>query len=244
MATGNPDSDPLAPLLAAFRTGAPTQRHDAARELTALGAAAEPAVPDLLTALRDEDLALRPLAAEALAAVGEPAVRPIVEALLEPDPDYRRALLLVLGRLGPAAAVARPVIEAACQDPLLRSLAERVRRQVCPTTRERLEEWLGPWGRRGLVLAAVVVAAVVLAAVVGQGDRLAVVGDPEAMKTAWALALTAAAVGALVGGSRWGVPGAVLGGLACGAAGGYVGYLIAELLNDVVRPLVKALGQF
>jgi HEAT repeat protein len=96
----------------------PYVRGFAVWSLGELGAAAEPAVPALVAALRDED-DVPGVAAQALAKIG-PAARAAVPALLEvlgrDDARRRWNAAGALGRIGPGARAATPALAAALRD--------------------------------------------------------------------------------------------------------------------------------
>ncbi|MBI2921951.1 MAG: HEAT repeat domain-containing protein [Planctomycetes bacterium] len=88
-------------------TAEPT-RLAAARELGALGAAAAPAVPDLVALLGDA--ALRPAACAALVQIGDPAVDALVTALQHDVPEVRTAAAATLGKLGARTPAVAPAL--------------------------------------------------------------------------------------------------------------------------------------
>src|SRR5438105_5051063 len=106
----------VAAFLHAMKEGTRKERAAALRDLGPLGSRAEPAIPALVELLRDRDLSLREHAAEVLARIGRPSVRPLVEALATDDPDVRKAVLVVLGWLGPEAAEAVAAVEGLLED--------------------------------------------------------------------------------------------------------------------------------
>ncbi len=110
------ESDELAPLVRALRDGNQTERAAALRDLPALGARAEPAIPVLLKLLRHRNLALRRQTGETLARLGRPGVRALLNGLSDDDADFRKAIVVVLGWIGPDAAEAVPALEALAED--------------------------------------------------------------------------------------------------------------------------------
>jgi len=92
------------------------ETRNAAMELLAeIGAAAQPALESMVAGLADEDVAYRANAAMAIAAIGAEAKAavPGLEKLLGDEssaPEARYAAAYALGRIGPAAAVAEPLV--------------------------------------------------------------------------------------------------------------------------------------
>jgi HEAT repeat protein len=83
-------------------TGTVEQRRQAALDLQQLGPKAEPAIPVLVTAMRDADPELRLRAAQALGAIGKTknaVVEALIVALRDENADVRRAAVDAFGRL-------------------------------------------------------------------------------------------------------------------------------------------------
>src|SRR5436190_21877318 len=83
-----------------------------------------------------------------MAAAAEPEVDRLLLALKDPDPEARRAAVVRLGRLGPAAAPASRRLAEALSDPLLRHAAAlalvRIGPDCVPALRATLQD--GPVG--------------------------------------------------------------------------------------------------
>lgn len=97
----------------------PFQRLHAATVLGLMGEAAQGAVPALVEALRDDDLAVRRMVTAALGEIGpaaRTAVPVLVAALRDRSPAVRRRAAYSLGELGGAAFKAVPALAAALQD--------------------------------------------------------------------------------------------------------------------------------
>jgi len=95
-----------------------SQNDDIARSATrSLGRAGRAVLPRLVVALRSEDETLRRRATEAVVWMGEPGVTALIGALNDSAPAVRRAAARGLGRLGPLAAQAEPVLLRAVNDP-------------------------------------------------------------------------------------------------------------------------------
>jgi HEAT repeat protein len=73
--------------------------------------AAAPAAADLAQALEDSDSRVREAAAEALAILGEPAVEPLGKYVDSKRPATRQLAIACLGKIGPAAKSALPLVE-------------------------------------------------------------------------------------------------------------------------------------
>lgn len=78
-------------------------RKNAARELGQLGARAEKAVPSLVKALEDNDVAVRDEVEVALSKIGEVAVPGLLDGLKNEDQFVRVRIVTILGNIGPAA---------------------------------------------------------------------------------------------------------------------------------------------
>ena len=92
-------------------------REAAARSLGLLGSAAEPAIPNLVAALRDEEGRVRWEAAEALGRIGgTTAVPALTNCLHDPDIPARQSAAFALGQIGPEAQEAVPALARALQD--------------------------------------------------------------------------------------------------------------------------------
>jgi HEAT repeat protein len=109
--------DPIAPLLQRLRSADVFDRSHAAKALGALGAAAEPAVPALVLALRDENATVAGEALEALCRIGTPAVRALVVALEGTDAKLRHQAAVALSRIEPTDPVAVKALVKALKDP-------------------------------------------------------------------------------------------------------------------------------
>src|SRR5207249_721903 len=79
----------------------------------------ELALTYLIDALHDADLSVRAGAADVLAVFGQAAVPAFLEAWHGQDSDGRQRLIVTLGKIGPSAALAVPLLKSALADPLL-----------------------------------------------------------------------------------------------------------------------------
>jgi HEAT repeat protein len=75
-----------------------------------MGAAAEPAIPLLEEASKDTDKQVASLAVQALAEISAQTLRSITNLLSDPDPAIRISACVALGKLGPAAKAAVPLL--------------------------------------------------------------------------------------------------------------------------------------
>lgn len=235
-------SDIVTRWIQAFRYGSAAERRTALGHLGSVGSAAADAIPDLIAALRDADLAIRTGAADALVKMGTAAVAPLVEALLDEDADFRRAVILTLGQIGPEAAAAIPVLTAARTDAqLAAAAAEALARIGEPPPTE-----VGSHLARTLPLALLITASVGLLA----GAVIALIWITGALQPDNPLALTLGGVGGVlggvlgvvIGGSWWGRAGALVGLVVVGMAGYVLGSFLGCLAALLLEPLVRALS--
>ncbi|QPC84394.1 HEAT repeat domain-containing protein [Phototrophicus methaneseepsis] len=106
---------PAVPYLAQLvREADPGTRYLAAQALSKIGDEAESAVPDLLVALRFDDMFLRMAITAALINIGHPSVPGLVKALFDDNKAVRRASAKALGKIGSDRAI--PPLEVACKD--------------------------------------------------------------------------------------------------------------------------------
>ena len=106
---------PAVPFLSQLvREADPGTRYLAAQALSKIGDEAESAVPDLLVALRFDDMFLRMASTGALISIGHPAVPGLVKALFDDNKAVRRASAMALGKIGSNRAI-KP-LEVACND--------------------------------------------------------------------------------------------------------------------------------
>ncbi len=118
--------------LPAFRQGLADQdaavRLVAAARLRQLKTAAAPAAEELAQALEDGDGSVREVAAEALVEVGAPAVEPLLKQVDSKTARTRQLAIACLGKLGPEAKAALPLVEKHLtdEDPEVKKVAEAV----------------------------------------------------------------------------------------------------------------------
>ena len=103
--------DPLPDLLRGLRSGAPSDRLRAAKDLARLGWLAREALPVLVGALDDEDGKVREVCAQAIGNMGPDVLPTLAEMLTHPDKYVRRNAVWAMGKLGP---LARPVLADLC----------------------------------------------------------------------------------------------------------------------------------
>lgn len=115
-------------------------RKVAAAALAAIGPKAEAAAPELVGALRDEDLRVQAQAANALVQIGAPAVPSLVAILEEPRSASRVSALYVLGQIGPGASGAVQILGRTLKerDPLIVRLAAVALGHIGPDARDAL----------------------------------------------------------------------------------------------------------
>jgi HEAT repeat protein len=81
-----------------------------------LGPAAAPAIPALMSAIWTGDVRRRAVAGASMMRVGEAAVPSLVQSLSHPAAEVRAKVAHLLGQIGPAAAEARPALQALQND--------------------------------------------------------------------------------------------------------------------------------
>lgn len=86
----------------------------AASALTRIGDEAEKAIPELLKALRTEDMFVRVAVTSALIRIGQPSVPGLIKALFDQNKAVRRASAMALGKIGHPRAL--PPLQVALND--------------------------------------------------------------------------------------------------------------------------------
>jgi len=108
--------DSLASLIAATEDDDEGVALQAAATIGELGPAAAPAIPALMSAIWTGDVRRRAIAGVSLTRIGEAAVPSLIQSLSHPAAEIRAKAAHLLGRLGPAAAEARPALRALLND--------------------------------------------------------------------------------------------------------------------------------
>ncbi|MFL5338938.1 MAG: HEAT repeat domain-containing protein [Gemmataceae bacterium] len=103
-------------LVAATEDSDPGVSLQAMATLSEFGALAAPALPALMSAVWTGDVRRRALAGVALARLGELAVPSLAQSLEHPAAEVRAKAAHVLGKIGPAAAEAKPGLEKLLSD--------------------------------------------------------------------------------------------------------------------------------
>jgi HEAT repeat protein len=111
-----PADDPLPALVQALRGNTSLERIQAAKDLGRLGWLAREAMPDLVSALQDEDSKVREAAAHAVGQMGPDALPVLSEMLSHDDKYVRRNAAWAMGKLGPLARPALTYLCAALKD--------------------------------------------------------------------------------------------------------------------------------
>lgn len=140
-------------LVRLFQMDYPAIRSSSANALAAIGATGTDVVTLLAQSLGDEDSTVRLGCARALGQMG-PAAVPTLMSLVEDErcgPNVRGLAIHVLGKIGPAAHEAIPLLLRAGREPLLGLEAEKAVRRIQPgrlpereTIREAWPQWRGP----------------------------------------------------------------------------------------------------
>lgn len=192
----------------------------------------------LVELLRTSELSLREQTALALARIGRPAVDTLLAALSDEDDDFRKAVVVTLGLMGPDAAAAQEPLSALVEHEHLGPWAVRALysiRAPSPWQRRLRRAW--PW---------TVVSALVL--VVGLCVRLLV--DAATQDPLWRLALPAATalgflgvyLGLIVGRHVAGTRRALLLAAFFGLGGASAGWLMSWIVLALVTPVTRVLG--
>jgi HEAT repeat protein len=100
----------VAELIGRLKDRDPVVREEACHALASLGAAAKPAVPDLIDALGDDHLPVYVAAGFALAEMGKDAVPALMQAARSRNTGVRAEAAYLLGRIGPDAIEAVPTL--------------------------------------------------------------------------------------------------------------------------------------
>jgi hypothetical protein len=230
----------LVELMETFRTGSVQARHQAGKQLLAMGPAAQEAIVPLLGYLDHSDPYTRLAAIELLALIGPPALPAVLECLHEEEPGRQQGACLVLGMMGHDALAAVPVLES-LKNPDLAPWVQKALASIRPH-RVKPRFFLSP--QAGLVLLLVILAfgVLALAGYFWMRTLLYPLANEGEVLCAFSLALLAGYLGGIVGASRWGRYGALAGGMVLGAGGALAGFLLGGVLLDLVHPIVQALG--
>lgn len=211
------------------------------------------AVPLLIHALGSRNLLVRSAAAEILTLLGKVAVPGMIARWPDADAERRRALLVILGRMGPAARGAVPLLRLARADAYLGPAAAQALQQVQPINLAALAPLLRSpetWRRLpDIILALLTHPGMALLSLACTAFSVATwwqtLADPQreiAPTVSASFALVGACVGATTGGKIWGCAGAQAGAKHCGAAGAAAGFFVGGLIGTLVEPLARVLG--
>jgi hypothetical protein len=188
----------------------------------------------LVGLLTGPDLEAREDAAAALVRAGRPAVEPLLAAARSADPDARRAAVVVLGRVGPAAGKAVPALRELTADEAVGPWAARALAAI---------EHPGHARRPGWWVAAVAAVAALAAGVAASVAQSAVGGWPGPAVTAGVgLGGVGVLVGLAAGLSAGGLRRAVLLAVMCGVGGATAGAAGGWVVSALVGPVNRVLG--
>jgi hypothetical protein len=224
-------------LIQTLRYGDIADRRAALAELAHVAPEASEAIPDVIAILHDIDPSLRSAADDVLAGMGSAAVAPLVAAMLEEHTEFRKAVIGTLGRIGPKAASAIPVLTAARIDPQLVDAVDAALAQIKPSIWARLRPHLvrtlppAVW-----TTAALIVSVGAITALAWLTERMQP-GNPTAVTVGTAIGLIGGSVGALIGGVTRGRIGAIAGLVLLGIAGYFIGVFIGGWVGSLLGPL-------
>jgi hypothetical protein len=210
----------------------------------------------LIDALGSDDLDTRTEAVDMLACLGADALVPLLKAWNDEDIELSRRIMVILGKMGPEASVAVPLLQATTTHPLLGKAATQALEQVRPRALKPLVTALqSPWTWSRVLdwllflvthpLAALLsLASTVLSLVHWSWEMSATAGVPAGIPTtvSASFGLLGACVGGTLGAKLEGFAGAKSGAKLVGIGGSMVGLLIGTMVGAVVQPLVAALA--
>src|SRR5208337_788954 len=185
------------------------------------------AIPSLIAALKDPDVSLRIGVANTLAQIGAPAVMCLLDSYRQDeDVDFHQAIIITLGKIGPAAVAAVPMLTEIKEDEVLGPSARNALQQVG----SRGVSSLAGEFKRTLPLVSLIVGLVLLAVVgavlISSVSQRFI--DPKGeivQDVVFALTLFSAGMGGIIGAYRWGRVGAILGTLGFGLGGTVLGLI-------------------
>jgi hypothetical protein len=209
----------------------------------------------LIDALQTDDLSTRIEAADLLASLGSDALVPLLKAWNADDFELSRLLTITLGKIGPHAAVAVPLLQSAKTHPLLAPFATRALEQIQPPVfRPLVEQLRSPWTWSRLLdgllfllthpfATFLSLAGTVLSVVHYSWDMSATAGAAAGISTSVSASfgLLGACIGGTLGAKMEGFSGAHSGAKVGGFCGSLFGLFVGAAIGTVVQPVVRAL---
>jgi hypothetical protein len=193
----------------------------------------ERVIAAIVELLRCQDPGLREEATMTLAGIGRPAVGALLAGLSSDDGDFRKAIVITLGVMGPQARPAVAMLRVLAEEEAVGIWARRALVRVEGRSWESLARlWLGAAG-----LALVLMVACSLLLQLGASARL-----PRPAVTAGLISGGLGAVMGLLVSRQARREEAALMSLIFGAGGAFAGGLLAWLIAALIAPVVKALG--
>jgi len=239
-----PDANDLSPLLPVLQNGSLKQRREAIHVIESRGAEAEIAFPALVKLLGDANLTIRTETAEALVQIGPSAVAALTAGLAVNDADSRKAILIVLARIGPEASTAIPSVEPFLEDDWLgRWAAEAIVSMQWQANQPSPLGW-EHW-HTSLVIQLALVLGSLLALIVGLyiwliSTRLVPVA---ALTAGLIMGGVSASMAPLLGYKSWGARRMIAMTTVFGLGGGMAGLLLAWVLVSLIEPIIRVLGR-
>jgi hypothetical protein len=225
-------------LLRSLTEGERRKRRKAVRAVARSKAVSERLLTALVELLRCPDLKLREETARALVHISQPCVGALVAALSTEDEDFRKAVVVTLALMGPAAREAVPVLQGLVEEEEIGPWAARAMVRI--ESRQGWKRWLRaswPWLMVGcLALGGALIAALLVH--IGASVHL----SPVVLGAGSALGGLGVIMGLLVGGHGGGARRALLLASVFGVGGAAAGLLLSWILTTLVQPVVQALG--
>jgi hypothetical protein len=209
----------------------------------------------LIDALQTDDLSTRMEAADLLASLGNDALVPLLKAWNDDDFELCRLFMITLGKIGPDAAVAVPLLQTAKTHPLLAPYATRALDQIePPVLRPLVEQLRSPWTWSRLLdwllfllthpfATFLSLVGTVLSVVHYSWEMSATAGAAAGISTSVSASfgLLGACIGGTLGAKMEGFSGAHSGAKMGGLCGSVVGLFVGAAIGTIVQPLVGAL---
>ncbi len=232
------DEHQIQRLLNALAQGSLRKKRRAVRIITWIPNPDRRLMAALVELLHCEDLRLRVKASAALARIGRPSVTALRAALAAEDPDFRRAVVLTLGQIGPAAHEAAGALRELTTDEELGRWAARALAQIEPASLwDRSSPRWWPWAVAAVLVFTFGLVTGHVAAIQAAG----IVPGP-ALSASACLGGLCAVLGLVVGWQTGGLRRTLLLIVGFAIGGASAGLLLGWILAGLVGPVIKALG--